>query len=210
MTSVIASAPSKQRFVRHEEKLKTMLSHPLIVGASVSADYYTKSPAKRLALRYTTLDQISILARNGTPGKLTIVGITPELLHDRSIVIGLDMFFWDATQVDAVPSLAAIEKLVALTQTAKIPLVLGNVPSLMPALQPRRAMINAKIASVCQPENGCYMLDLDSIFHKTMHAGGVIFRGKHYGLQDLLPDGLHIADVAAEYLADSLEQLLDR
>lgn len=82
-----------------EEKLKKIFSKPLIVGASVSADYHAPSPGKRLALQYTTPDKINVVAQNGRTSIDIVQRLTEKTLDDRSAIIGIDLILGEVPEV---------------------------------------------------------------------------------------------------------------
>ncbi|RYZ79224.1 MAG: hypothetical protein EOP06_27585, partial [Proteobacteria bacterium] len=56
MSASISTSASSELDSKREDRIKAALQKPLIIGASVSGDYLTESPGKRLALRYTKKD----------------------------------------------------------------------------------------------------------------------------------------------------------
>lgn len=193
-----------------QTSVKEILQKPLIIGASVSAGYGTPSPGKRLALRYTTDANVRTIAQNGKPGKEVLRSISAKSLEDRTAIIGLDLFFWDSTHASAKVSIEALRSLVALAKKQNLPLVLGEIPGLLPSHQPSREALNLEMAQACRTYDRCVLLPLDEILHKVIADGSLEYKGKHYGLMDLLPDGLHLGPVAADYLADRILEALEK
>lgn len=189
--------------------LKDVLKRPLIVGASVSGDFLTQSPGKRLALRYTTADQIKVIAANGKPGREMLKFVDKDTLRDRTAIIGLDLFFWDSFAARPHETLKEIERLVKLAEEKKIDLVLGEVPEFVPHLQKSAAAINQKIAEVCAAHPRCHRLALHSILMKTLRDGYVLQDGKKVPVENLLPDGLHISAPASEFLAEEIKKAFE-
>ena len=185
-------------------QLQEAFARPLILGASVSGDFLTESPGKRLALRYTKLAQITVIAKKGTAGKELLKSMPASALKDRTSIIAMDLFFWDSFAANPAESLKAMDRLVKLAQQQKIPIVLGNVPALMPTRQPSVDAINKQIKELCQNYSSCKILPLDLILQKILKEGHITQDGKRYGLETLLPDGLHISKPASEYLADQI------
>ncbi len=191
-----------------KNNLKNVLERPLIVGASVSADHFTASPGKRLALRHTTADRIKVVAVNGRPGREVLSRVNDSVLKDRSVIIGMDLFFWDTFATSPGESLKAIDKLIASASEKNIPLVLGEVPALMPHMQPSLTAINKRLTDACASYKACKLLPLNQILVKTLTDGFILHEGKKYTLDTLVPDGLHIASPASEFLANEIEKLL--
>lgn len=188
-------------------QVKDILQRPLIVGASVSADFLTPSPGKRLALKYTSNDQIKVIARNGKPAREVLRSVTESSLKDRTAIIGIDLFFWDSFGGSIQESFKALENLKTLSEKLKLPLVLGEIPELSPQFQPHARNLNAKIHELCKTENLCKVLPLNSMLRKVLIDGHITQNGQKYSLQSLLPDGLHISAPASEYLSKRILDL---
>lgn len=184
--------------------LKTIFERPLILGASVSGDYLTESPGKRLALRYTKPDHIKVIAKKGTAGKELLKSVSASAFKDRTVVVAMDIFFWDSFAAAPGESLKAMDRLVKLAQQQNIPIVIGDVPALMPSRQTSVLAVNKQLEELCNNYERCKILPLDKILRKTITAGFIVQDGKKYGLETLLPDGLHISKPASEYLADQI------
>ena len=105
-------------------------SRPLIVGASISADWAAASPGKRLSSRFSS--DIRVIARGGQPGSKMLTQVRAKDLEDRSIVIGFDLFFWDSARGSIDDSLREFRKLVIETKRLGIPFIVGDIPELLP------------------------------------------------------------------------------
>ena len=111
------------------------MKKPLITGASVSADWLSDSPGKRLALRHTPKSNIKVIARGGNTSATTVATLKDSDLKDRTSVIAIDAFFWDSTLATSKASVETLRKLVERTEKLGIPLVLGEIPLLLPHWQ---------------------------------------------------------------------------
>ncbi len=191
-----------------DSSLKKILQRPLIIGASVSADHFVESPGKVLAQRYTSPDLIKVLAQKGRSGKLSLKEVSEKTLQEKTVVIGIDLFFWDSFTSSSAESISQMEKLVSLTSKKNIPLVLGEIPVFYSPRQPTADTLNAKMKQLCQESNGCHILPLNKFLMKTASDGFLVYKKKKYSIQELMPDGLHIARPASEYLADEIETIL--
>lgn len=191
-----------------KEDLAKIFQKPLILGASVSGDFLTASPGRRLSLRYTTADQILTVAKNGRPGRETLSLLDEGTLRGRTIMVGVDLFFWDSFAKNPAEGLNAIDKLLEIAAREKIWLVLGQIPLLMPKLQIQAAVLNASLKQACSDYPQCRLLPLGEILQKVVREGGIEQDGRHYSLPELLPDGLHISAPASEYLANRIVELL--
>ena len=199
MESAAASAPVD---------LKAVLQKPFITGASVSADFGTPSPGRRLALRYTKSVDIKTYARPGTPGVETLKKVSAADLKDRTSVLALDLFFWDSVQENPSASIAAMKKFIAEVQQLHIPLVIGEIPELLPGRQASRAKLNEAIQANCLKANQCFIMPFDQLHHQLMKDGYLEIKGKRMTLKSIVPDGLHLSEPASEFLADRLGDTL--
>ncbi len=186
------------------DEIHQMMKRPLIVGASVSADWSAKSPGKILALRYTKESEIKTVAFGGKSGRDVLKKVSLDNLGDRTIVIGVDLFFWDATLRSSDESLGELSKLMRAVKAHKIPIILGEVPMLLPGMQPQAATINKAIHKACEGYDQCTVLPFTSMLFKVLSEGSLQYQGKRYGLRELIPDGLHIGPIASQYIADSI------
>ncbi len=188
--------------------LKKMMHKPLIVGASVSADWATKSPGKLLALRFTDESHIQTIAFGGKSGRDILKNVSEETLQDRTIVIGLDLFFWDATLRTSAESLGELDRLMHAVEKRQIPIILGEVPLLLPGMQPQAAAINQALHAACLHYEQCTVVPFTSMLFKILRDGSLTYKGSSYGLRELIPDGLHIGPIASRYIADSIYEKL--
>jgi hypothetical protein len=140
-----------------ETKTKQLFEQPLITGASVSADHGTASPGKRAALRFTLPIKITTLAQGGTPGRVTALRLDQSALKGHSLIIAMDLFFWDSTLPNPEDSLKALESVIHRARSLDVPILLGDIPELLPGRQPAREMLNARIHALCLKERGCYV-----------------------------------------------------
>lgn len=187
--------------------LKDSLQDTLIAGASVSDDYLTPSPGKRLALKYTSKERIKVVAGNGRPGKTTVKLIEDELVG-KTAVIGLDLFFWDSFLPDPAESLKAMDRFFRATGARKLDVVVGDIPVFAPGIQKSAAALNARIERACRENERCHRIPLHDLLVKAVTDGHVTKNGKKITLDQLLPDGLHLGAPASELLADEIERVL--
>ena len=188
--------------------LRRALARPLITGASVSADYSSFSPGKKLALRYDPHVDLRLIARGGTPGAETIKRLSKASVADRSAVIAVDFFFWDATRANPAESLRALDELLALTGAHDLPLVLGDIPELLPGRQPSRLKLNEALRKAADSSPRVGIMPFEALLERILSEGTLEIKGRRYHLLELVPDGLHLAQVAGDFLADLLEEVL--
>ncbi len=193
-----------------ERNLESVMQRPLIVGASVSADWASKSPGKLLALRYTGESQIKTIAFGGKSSSFVLKGVGEDQLQDRTVVIGLDLFFWDATLRSPDETLKEMKKLIAAVKAKDIPIILGEVPNLLPGMQPQAALINRELQKVCDSYSKCTIVPFTGMLVKVLSEGALTYKGTRYNLRQLIPDGLHIGPIASQYIADTLYETLSK
>jgi hypothetical protein len=188
---------------------KKLLAAPLITGASVSADWNSLSPGKRLALEYTDSDKIRTRAIGGRAGVETIKTLKDADFTDRSIVFALDFLFWDSTLESISGSLLALDQLISQTKKNRIPLVLGEIPALLPpGRQPQREKLNKAIHAKCVASKNCYVMAFDELHRQIRRDGYLVIKNRRFTLRELIPDGLHLSEVAGQELMDRLEALI--
>lgn len=188
--------------------IETAMKKPLIVGASVSADWLTPSPGKQLALRYTTADHVKVIARRGTKSQDTVATLKESDFKERTSVIAIDAFFWDSTLKSPEKSISNMKTLVERTEKMGIPLVLGEIPYLLPQYQPSAQALNKEMRAQCKKARNCYVLPFDNMVKDMLLNGYVEIDKIQYTVDKLLPDGLHISEVASKYIANRIFDLL--
>ena len=191
-----------------ETDVRPLLRAPLIIGASVSAGFGTTSPARRLTRRYYADDPSRTLARSGTTAKSLLSTLKESDLKDRSLVIGMDLFFWDSVYGSAAGVTATLNSLLERTKKLGLPLIIGDVPEILAGHQSNREAVNVAIRKNCTPANNCVILPLEKLFKKLLADGSIHSRGKEYSLLDLMPDGLHLSAPASDFCADQIEDAL--
>lgn len=192
-----------------EKSIQQILEKPLIIGASVSADHFTSSPGKRLALRYTHRNHIHTVAHNGYPGRATLKMLHEKDFKGRTIIIGMDLFFWDATLPNPEISIHALHRLIEKVNEHQIPLILGDIPELLPGWQRSRKMLQDEIHRLCHIHENCLLFPLEHFYKDVLRDGYIEYRGKQHFLWELVPDGLHIGDIAGNFLADEMFKVLE-
>ncbi|SFM82829.1 hypothetical protein [Nitrosomonas communis] len=186
-----------------------LLQKPLITGASVSADWGTLSPGKTLALRYTEKSNIKTIAFGGQPGQEVIKEIQSNDFKDRSIIIAVDFFFWDSTLPEINNSIKALEKMISQASNLNLPIVLGEIPELLPGRQINRIRLNQEIATKCASYKQCFLMPFDQLHRQVLKEGFLEIKGRKYSMRELVPDGLHLSQPTTEYLADIMFAILN-
>jgi hypothetical protein len=174
-----------------------LFARPLIIGASVSADFRAPSPGRLLTER--SGGTLTLLARSGATGASQVALLTPAALAGATSIVGLDLFFWD-TRRDCAAGLAAVDEL--FTRAGSVPVIVGNIPPL-PGDHDCRAALNARLAAACSAAPSCLLLDFDALYREA--AGpGIELDGRRLGLSDLLADGLHLNSDGSRVVAERL------
>lgn len=186
---------------------KQILEKPLITGASVSADFGTESPGKRLALRFTSPDKIKTIAHGGTPGVQTVAKLMETDFADRTSVIAIDLFFWDSVIGEQHEVVSALHRIVALSKRHDLPVVLGEIPELLPERQPNRIALNSAIDKACKEYSNCFVMPFNQLHKKLKSQGYIDVNGKKLTVRDIVPDGLHLSAPASDFLADTMLNL---
>jgi hypothetical protein len=185
--------------------LSRVLARPLICGASVSADFASTSPGKRLALRYTSAESILTRAKGGRTGIETLASLSPADYEGRTSILAVDLFFWDSGLPEARSSVNSLRELAARAKQLGVPLLLGDVPELIPGWQPSRVALNEAVG---QLSGAVRVVPFDPMFQELRTTGGLMIAGRRRSWRELAPDGLHIGAEAAEFLSLTLETLL--
>jgi hypothetical protein len=188
-------------------ELAFAMQRPLITGASVSADLTTESPGKRLSLRYTDRASIRTIAQGGRSGRATISTLSASDFKDRTAIIAMDLFFWDSVMIDTYASLKALKYIVTLAKNLDVPLLLGEIPLLLPSRQPGANTLNDAIHSASKTHEKCFVMPFRELLLKVLQDGFLLIDGKQRCLEELIPDGLHLSDLGAEYLADVMRDV---
>ena len=189
------------------EKLKKIFHKPLIVGASVSADYHAISPGKKVALQYTQPENIKVIAQNGKPSFQMLPRLTEAVLKSRSSLVGVDLFFWDSFRAVPDESLQAMTSVFNKAKTNDLDLILGEIPEVVPFYQKSALVLNQKMRELCSGYAKCKILPLHGILREALSKGFIVHKNKKYTLSELLPDGLHISSAASDLLADEMIKL---
>lgn len=204
----VADAKAEEAFER--VSLQRLFTRPLIVGASVSSGFVTAGPGTRATQMVMGTDTSVNIAHNGAEARSYMGSISVGSLANFSLVIGLDYLFWDTAQNDLATSRAALTNLISSAFRAGIPLVIGDIPRLNDAQNENvRVALNRQMHAQCRPSRHCYVLPIDRLHHQAV-TRGLVINGYLYHYSDLSPDGIHINQVASDYVAGVIIQTLAR
>jgi hypothetical protein len=88
-------------------------------------------------------------------------------------------------------------------------LVLGEIPALLPrGRQPHREKLNKAIHAKCVASENCYVMAFDELHRQIRRDGYLVIKNRRFTLRELIPDGLHLSEVAGQELMDRLEALI--
>ena len=191
-----------------DARARALFQHPLIIGASVSSGFRAETPARKIARQFGTNDAVVSLAVPGAAGAHQVEDLTDERLAAATVVVGIDLFFWD-TQRDCAAGLAGVDELFKRVAPRKTPLIVATVPAMHAPLGiggggDCRDQINPKIAKSCKEDPTCILLDLNALYAKAAADGGADYDGKHVAFHDMLSDGLHLSDAGSQLVAQAI------
>ncbi|RZA05468.1 MAG: hypothetical protein EOP11_12770, partial [Proteobacteria bacterium] len=181
--------------------LRAFLEKPLITGASVSADQSSLSPGKKLCRRYHPQGDVRTIAFGGKRSTEILSRVKPADFDGRTIVIALDLFFWDSALPDPIEAIRALDGLLSYVRAQDIPVVLGEIPELLPGFQPGRARLNQAVAQAKETYPRCAVMPFEKMLRSVLTQGYLEIKGRRHGLFELVPDGLHLASFAGDYLS---------
>ena len=199
------------------EDQKRIFSRPLILGASCSAGFGIKSfgdPGTRAARTCNSGANIKNIAVDGKAGADSAEewleceeeqgeacqNTIAKLIQGRTVVIALDFLFWDTAYNRWIgDGKAAFDLLLAATQKAGIPLVIGDVPALpgddtsavvAQLGQYPRLWINPHIHRNCTRANLCYLLPFVKLHSEAKSGQGALVEGQYYKFEQIMQDDL--------------------
>jgi hypothetical protein len=111
----------------------------------------------------------------------------------RSIIIAVDFFFWDSTLPKIDPSINALESMISRASNLNLPIVLGEIPELLPGRQINRTRLNQEIATKCASYKQCFLMPFDQLHRQVLKEGFLEIKGRKYSKRELVPDGLHLS-----------------
>lgn len=184
-----------------KEHDKKIFSHPLILGASISAGYGTRDGGLGAVLAKTINPGAKIT--NKAMSGATSVKSTSHLdlqSFDPSIVLGLDLFFWDAAREKTGKKFESnTRNLFDVFRDKNVPMIIGRVPVLnLPfiggkakALIDSANRVNGLLEELTLSHSNCVLYDPVPCF---LSMG--------FGSSDYFSDGLHLNSNGNRYCAD--------
>lgn len=191
-----------------------VFDRPLIAGASVSADFGATSPGRYIAEMVGV--KPLIIAHIGSSGSASelLPELTPEVLSNASVIIALDIMFWDSWRKDCARGIQAAHTLFDKAVEAQVPIILGTVPkievdfiTLVVAgveIHQQRCVeeLNTVIRALCTLKNHCLLIDLANFYVEIQ--SGMVIDNDHYTFKDLMPDGLHLSETLSKKIAEHI------
>ena len=180
-----------------------LFSKPLVIGASVSAGYGTRTggPAAILSRDLNPSSRVTNRSISGATSMAATSFFPREL---PSIVLGFDMFFWDTARSSCDEDFATQTRaFFRRYREAGVPMVIGKIPVNAPfptgiRLAGRAACtsrINALIEQECTLENNCLVYDPKDCL--VAMRSPVSPSGENYFL-----DPIHTSSAGNQFCAD--------
>ena len=145
----------------------------------------------------------------GASSALALTGLGDSSFSDRSIVIGIDLFFWDSFESSCDFSIDRMASLISVLGRRQIPLVLGTIPFMYKyQYQPCRKSLMLAIQNQCTLAKGCMVFPVDDYYKAILGKDGLEHEGHIFHKEDLLVDDIHPSDKGSEVLAAKLRQLI--
>lgn len=172
-----------------------LFSRPLLVGASITKGLGANAggPAALIAKSLNPETEITNLARSGTSSVISLRNHQVPAIPP-SIVVGVDLFFWDAARKNCGDDFEErTKKFIKLYQDLKIPMILGKLPTgvKFPAgysvLDETECTgkINKLLEVECTAEKNCLLYDPKDCFNKLKAMNLSTDELKKYFVDDL-------------------------
>ena len=169
------------------QSAECLFTTPLLTGASISAGYGTTpgGPASVMARMLNSSAEISVQAISGATSITILSRLKPQ---DPSVIMGLDLFFWDAAKNQCGgPFVRSTEAFFKKYQAKKIPLIIGRIPVGVPfpdgirlaGQRPCAAIVNALIEKLCTLEKNCLVYDAKDCIDEMESADGYFSDALH-------------------------------
>lgn len=178
-----------------------IFSQPLVLGASISAGYGTRDGGIGAVLAKTINPEAKIT--NKAISGATSVQSTSHLdftKYDPSIVLGLDLFFWDAAREKTGKKFESnTRNLFDIFRDRNVPMIIGRVPVLnLPfmggkakALIESANRVNGLLEELTLTHSNCVLYD---------PVPCILSMG--FGSKDYFSDGLHLNSEGNKYCAN--------
>ena len=187
------------------ERDRELFSKPLVLGASISVGYGTKDGgiAAVLARQINPDAQVINMAKSGATSVQSTGHLNLEIFNP-SIVLGFDLFFWDAARRQVNKQFESNTRRIFKTfQDKKVPMIIGKIPILDLPLGPRMdsikksgAEVNALLEELCVEDKKCLLYDPVDCF-LSMDSG------------DYFSDNLHLTSAGNRYCANYFVETID-
>ena len=184
------------------QAIRDLFSRPLIIGASISAGYGTTNggPSEVFARMINPDTKIKNLAFNGATSINSTSGLDLKN-HSASVVMALDLFFWDAIRNQVGTSFETnTKRFFNHLHEHEMPAIIGKLPLIDLPLGPfaevvknNAKKVNALLEDICTIDRNFLVYDpLECVLQMNDH---------HFS------DGLHLTNegnhYCAQYLANS-------
>jgi hypothetical protein len=190
------------------DSLRELLKRPLILGADLSSDEFSRNPVQRLVRPYSKKPEV--MARAGATSRDFLPSIEKRNLKSHSVVMALDLFNHDAESSNVASSVKNLKRLVEITARDEVPLVLGEIPVVAGRAQPGRAKLNFEINRLCRAPHGCFLVPLAQLQEKISQDQGLMLGERDFTVKELYRGGSRVSEPMAAYLTEGLQEILGR
>lgn len=178
-----------------------IFSQPLVLGASISAGYGTRDGGIGAVLAKTVNPEAKIT--NKAISGATSVQSTSHLdftKYDPSIVLGLDLFFWDAAREKTGKKFESnTRNLFDIFRDRNVPMIIGRVPVL------NLPFVGGKAKALIESANRVNgLLEELTLTHRNcvLYDPVPCILSMGFGSRDYFSDGLHLNSEGNKYCAN--------
>ncbi|MBT4763233.1 MAG: hypothetical protein HOO06_16180 [Bdellovibrionaceae bacterium] len=207
------SAGFQLKTTKYRENIACFFENTLIAGASVSSGYPFGliEPAGEVLTEFYGTELIKNLASNGARSKSQISKVTEFLkapTTDVSMVISLDMFFWDVVMTDknnCGDLVQNVKKLTLLTYEHNVFLILSTVPKTRIGGDCQQT-VNDALKKSCLIKNNCLLRNGQDFRDELLKKGNFYHKGINYNVRSLFQTKLklHFSQTAQNIFADRI------
>jgi hypothetical protein len=175
-----------------------LFSSVLIVGASVSANWYqVDSPGLRIAKAYES--KYDKVAQGGKNSFIILKDKENIVDANHSIIFGLDLFFWDSVNTNCEFGKKQINNFLKRFSFDGAPLIiLGNIPPLVGRMY-CRVELNTFLKKSCGHQENCKLFDFDSLVHGLKKTDKQKYFHK---------DAIHLTNEGSKFAAKKILEFL--
>lgn len=187
-------------------RMRCLLARPLIVGASMSDQLTATDPGTLLARKWGGGPGVVRRAQAGRPSPDILAEVSAEDLASASLVIALDLFFWDARRGPCATAVRHARDFLGRLEGVGARAAFGSLP---PQAGECGAAVSKALYKACRAApSRCVVVDLGSPAEELDRTGVIDGDGGRVPRGAVTKDGLHPTELAARGIADALERKL--